>query len=218
MITAYDKIYLDRAQITLGSMLHFAVYDLGRDISAFFESFISSGLSARFSQGEPKVTVGLSGSELAYEVIYRTTGRYCEVKPTPIYDKSPEYWAGWALAYYEWYKNMPFEQINRIVPISEIIRLYNPLHEADILKFVDVMNERIDDKFRKDRLSRLRTYALLTQKALAENSGVSVRMIEQYEQGKKDLNKASAETVYKLSKALGCSMEDLIERDKIENQ
>ena len=74
MNTAYDKLYIDRAQITLGSMLHFAVYDLGRDISEFYDDFISSGISARFGQGEPKVTVGLSGAELAYEEIYKTTG------------------------------------------------------------------------------------------------------------------------------------------------
>ena len=52
--------------------------------------------------------------------------------------------------------------------------------------------------------------AELTQKALAERSGVSVRMIEQYEQGKKDINKASARTVYQLSRTLHCRMEDLI--------
>ncbi len=211
MAVAYDESYLRRARITLGNMLHFAVYDLGVDISVFYENFISSGYAARFGKGEPKVVAGLSGVELAYEVIYKTSGNVCEVKPSVTYDRSPEYWAGWALAYYEWYKNIPFDIINRAVPISEVIRLYNPLHEADIMKFVEVMNERIDKKFKNDRLSRLRTYACMTQKVLGEKSGVSVRMIEQYEQGKKDLNHASAETVYKLSKALGCKMEDLIE-------
>lgn len=216
MTTAYDELYLGRAKITLGNMLHFAVYDLGRDISAFFENFISSGYAERFGKGEPKIVAGLSGVELAYEVISETTGKTCDVKPSVAYDKSPEYWAGWALAYYEWYKNMPFEMINSAVPISEVVRLYDPLHEADIMKFVDVMNERIDSKFKKDRLNRLRVYARMTQKILGEQSGVSVRIIEQYEQGKKDLNRASAETVYKLSKALGCGMEELIEIDKIE--
>jgi hypothetical protein len=35
-------------------------------------------------------------------------------------------------------------------------------------------------------------------------------MIEQYEQGTKDLNRASAITVHQLSKALNCRMEDLM--------
>ena len=69
----------------------------------------------------------------------------------------------------------------------------------------------ITDKTPKaEQLARLRSYADLTQKMLAEKSGVSVRMIEHYEQGKKDINHASAETIYKLSKALGCKMEELL--------
>lgn len=54
----------------------------------------------------------------------------------------------------------------------------------------------------------------LSQSQLASASGVSVRMIQYYEQGVKDINKASGETLYKLSKALDCKMEDLIEKEK----
>ena len=52
----------------------------------------------------------------------------------------------------------------------------------------------------------------LSQSQLADDSGVSVRMIQKYEQGEKDINRAQAETVYKLSKALGCTMEELIRK------
>ena len=43
-------------------------------------------------------------------------------------------------------------------------------------------------------------------------SGVSLRSIQMYEQRNKDINKASAETLYRLSKVFGCSMEDLLEK------
>ena len=66
MTTAYNELYIGRARITLGNMLHFAVYDLKRDISAFYQSFIDTGLAGRFGAGEPKLTVGMSGAELAY--------------------------------------------------------------------------------------------------------------------------------------------------------
>ena len=49
-----------------------------------------------------------------------------------------------------------------------------------------------------------------TQKELAEKSGVSVRAIRDYEQGQRNLSKASAETVYRLAKTLQVSMEELI--------
>lgn len=52
----------------------------------------------------------------------------------------------------------------------------------------------------------------LSQTQLAELSGVSVRMIQNYEQGNKDINKAQVITVYKLAEALKVSVEDLIEK------
>ena len=94
--------------------------------------------------------------------------------------------------------------------MSEILEMYQPYHEADIQKFGEEMDYRIQTRDDESRLARLRSYAKLTQKALAERSGVSVRMIEQYEQGKKSLNKASAETVLNLAKVLHCRVEDLI--------
>ena len=54
----------------------------------------------------------------------------------------------------------------------------------------------------------------MSQALLASKSGVSIRMIQYYEQGAKDINKASAETIYLLSKALNCRMEEIIDLDK----
>ena len=67
------------------------------------------------------------------------------------------------------------------------MEMYNPYHEADINKFVSVLESRMQAKSDESKLARLRAYAGLTQKALAERSGVSVRMIEQYEQGKQSV-------------------------------
>lgn len=57
-----------------------------------------------------------------------------------------------------------------------------------------------------------RMAAKLSQAQLAVISGVPVRSIQQYEQRRKDLNKAAAETVAALGPgALFCSVEDLLE-------
>lgn len=50
-----------------------------------------------------------------------------------------------------------------------------------------------------------------TQSKLAEESGVNVRMIQHYEQGVKDINRAAALTVHRLAQALDCKVEDLLE-------
>jgi len=59
-------------------------------------------------------------------------------------------------------------------------------------------------------LADIRKNKGLSQSQLSELSGVSVRMIQYYEQGIKDINKTSAETIYHLTQALNCRMEDLI--------
>ena len=64
-------------------------------------------------------------------------------------------------------------------------------------------------------LKHYRERAELSQSQLAKVSGVNVRMIQNYEQGYKDINKASVITVYKLAKALNINTEDLIELVKI---
>ena len=61
-----------------------------------------------------------------------------------------------------------------------------------------------------NKLKEKRTAAGLSQSGLAVAAGVNVRLIQDYEQGHKDINRAAAETVYKLAKALGCSMEELL--------
>ena len=61
------------------------------------------------------------------------------------------------------------------------------------------------------KLAKIRQDAGLSQSQLAEKSGVNRPMIQFYEQGVKDINKAQAQTIKKLANALGCSMEDLID-------
>ena len=209
-MNAYSELYIEKAQITLANMIDYAVYDLCMDVSRFYDMFINSRISRSFGVGEPKYTVGMSGIELAQSILYDATGDYKDISPTWRDDRTPEYWAGWAVAYYEWCTAIPFDRINETVPITEIIEMYYPLHEADITKFVDAMNLRMQSSHEQSRLARFRAYAKLSQNTLAQRSGVSVRMIEQYEQGRKDISRASVSTIYRLSRVLGCRVEDLI--------
>ncbi len=66
-----------------------------------------------------------------------------------------------------------------------------------------------------NKLKQKRTEAGLSQSGLAGCSGVNVRLIQDYEQGHKDINKAAAVTVYRLANALGCSIEELIEIEEL---
>ena len=74
------------------------------------------------------------------------------------------------------------------------------------------MNERLRKAKPETNLKLLRQQNGLSQKELAEISGVPLRTLQQYEQRQKNINKAQAEYLVSLSTALNCSVEQLIER------
>lgn len=55
----------------------------------------------------------------------------------------------------------------------------------------------------------------LSQSQFAKAAGINVRKLQDYEQGHSDINKAAAETIYKLARFLGCRMEDLLDLERI---
>ena len=158
------------------------------------------------------MVVGKSGVELAYEVLERSGLAYERVTPQYSLDRSEEYWTGWALAYYQWETSQPFAEINQYIPIRDIRAMYDPYHEMDIRQFRDAMNERLHRTKPETNLKLLRKQNGLSQKELAEISGVPLRTIQQYEQRQKNINKAQAEYLVLLSTTLNCSVEQLIER------
>ena len=212
MIRAYDKLYLDKAMKTLAQMLDYAVYDLKYDITSFFDLFLTSGVAFLFENGDANTIAGRSGVELAWEVLNRSGIDYERITPTSASDRSEEYWAGWALTYYQWETSMPFADIVRCVPVKNIVSLYHPYHEMDIRQFVDCINDLIRHAQPETNLKRLRMQSGFSQSQLADASGVPVRTIQQYEQRQKNINKAQAEYLVMLAAALHCDPSDLLER------
>ena len=210
MIHAYDKNYLSKAQNNLASMLDFAVYDLEEDLSHFYLKFLQSKICSQFERGESTVIVGKSGVELALDIIGDET---LASKYRPAANRTPEYWCGWALAYFQWFTKRPFKNIAECVTMQEILQLYPTLHEASEEKFVETVNRLICNKHLPTRLQKRRKDAQLTQKELAGRSGVKLRTIQQYEMRAKNINKAAAETLLQLAQVLYCSIEDLLEYD-----
>ncbi len=212
MIRAYDKVYLGKARTALGRMLDFAVYDLKYDIAEFFDLFIKSGVAKRFETGDFTVIVGMSGVELAYEVLEQSGVETERIKPNYTASRSEEFWTGWALAYYQWETSMSFAEIVRYVPIKDMVALYQPYHEMDIRQFADKVNAMYKAAKPETNLKLLRQKAGLSQRDLADLSGVPVRTIQQYEQRQKNINKAQVEYLVVLAKVLCCEVGDLIEK------
>jgi len=60
-----------------------------------------------------------------------------------------------------------------------------------------------------NNIQKLRLEKGLSQSQLAELSGISVRTLQSYEQGDRDICKAAVETAFKIAKALDVSIEQL---------
>lgn len=211
-IRAYQEIYLNKSQSALGDAFDYAINTCSIPGEDFIKLFTASSISKRMENGEPAILAGKSGIELAAEVIIETTGKQPEAMPEKHFERSREYWIGWAVCYYQWLSSRSFSEIFQVLSFEDLQNMYYTLHEADITKFADIADERIREYFKDTNLKRIRTFFGCTQAELAKRSGVSLRSIQMYEQRNKDINKASAESLYRISKVLGCTIEDLLEK------
>lgn len=211
MMHAYDSLYLQSAQNNMAVMLDFAVHDLHYALSEFMSMFLSSDIAKKFENGVVSVVAGRSGIELAYDIVFQVEGRLDMIESSFRKDRTPEYWVGWALAYYQWYSGKEFRAILDCVPVDEIRQMYEPYHEMDIRQFVDRMEAYMSRLTQDSNLKKYRMRAGLTQKELAERSEIPLRSIQQYEQRQKNINKAQAEYVLRLAQVLCCAPQKLLE-------
>ena len=117
------------------------------------------------------------------------------------------------LAYHQWHAGRHFEDIVKDgLTLSTVMSMYI-LHEADENKFVEAANEILsrNKARRKNRLYEIRKARGFTQQQLSDASGVTLRMIQLYEQRQNDISKAQVNVVISLANALGCRVEDLLE-------
>jgi transcriptional regulator with XRE-family HTH domain len=62
----------------------------------------------------------------------------------------------------------------------------------------------------KSSLKFMREDKGMTQAELAEKSGVSLRLIQAYEQGYKDIHKGNVVTVLRIAEALDCDVYEIL--------
>jgi len=103
-----------------------------------------------------------------------------------------------------------YNGITWIMSINDIVNLYSPYHEMDIRQFFDKMNKLYRSTQQETNLKQRRKNAGLSQRELADQSGIPIRTIQQYEQRQKNINKAQAEYLVMMAKVLCCNAEDLM--------
>lgn len=219
MIKSYSDMYLEDTCSNLGSMMEYAVR-IGFDPVNFWKSFTASELAEQIEKGNPRYLSGFSGYDYTNMVInmpsikHRDTyKRMADIKGVLTFNKY--FWAGYVLGELQQKTGISFFDIERKLPFETVLRMYSTLHEADFSKFYDLAIKKIESVSEETNLKKIRLASGLSQSRLAKASDVDIRSIQMYEQRKNDINKSQAATLYKLSKALGCNLESLLEKEII---
>lgn len=207
MTNAYSEMYLEDAMRTLGEAVDFALCDQGLTPAELTANLSNAFEMKQFERGTPRVVCGMAGDELARDIIAHAGLTPVECRETYPFDRSPQYWAGWVLAYAQWMSSLGFNELLKVAPLDWIIGSYHPLHEASEDKFAQIVNDAQADK---KGLKAARKAAGLTQKQLAVQSEVKLRAIQLYEQNQLDLRRASVSSALTLANALNCAIEDLV--------
>ena len=168
MTHAYREIYLSKAQSVLGEAFDFAINSCGISGDDFVKFFIASSVSKRMENGEPTYLAGKSGIEIVMEIVAEIKGEELQAEPTDNFRRTAEYWCGWAIAYYQWHSSRKYSEIFKAITFEDLEKMYSTLHEADITKFVDVVDARLKEYFSETNLKRIRTTFNITQAELAE--------------------------------------------------
>lgn len=142
MTHAYSEMYLEDAMRTLGEAVDFALCDQGLNPNEL-TAILSNALEMKqFERGITRVICGMSGDELAREFIARAGLRPAECRKSYPFGRSPQYWAGWVLAYTQWMSNLHFSDLLEVAPLDWIIGSYHPLHEASEDKFAMIVIDK----------------------------------------------------------------------------
>lgn len=94
-----------------------------------------------FEIGYPRYVAGCNGAELVNFVMEDLGLPEYSYAQEFFADRSPEYWTGWVLAYFQWWINLPFSAILHEISATKILSLYPLGHEQDIRNVVDILVE-----------------------------------------------------------------------------
>ena len=144
-MSAYPETLLPNARSQLADAADYAVEDLGVDIDDFFAFFAASDWARRMERGDRPTILGVSGIELAQNVMSEKAGTRDFKAARESLRRTKAYWTGWVLAYYQWLSCRSFAyMLKKGLGINKVVAMYYPLHEADLSKFADAADDIIE--------------------------------------------------------------------------
>lgn len=208
MIHAYSELYIEGVMIKLGDMLEYACIDCEYDLDAFWQLFLRSRVSIGIENGNPKYIAGMSGVELAQIVMEEVDYNTDFPEPSWNSNRSDIYWCGWVLAYYQWYCALSFKIISEKLTLRMLRKMYGTLHEADIHKCIDVLDNMaiINVRHTVREWRQIRNW---TQNELAQRAKVDISQIQRLEYGERKLENMTLKAALNIANALGVRIEQI---------
>ncbi len=193
-----------------GICMSFACKYLGFNANEFFKLFASSKIAKEYANGNPKYIFGMSGVELAYEILI-DLGFDPENVIEYELEKDINFWAGRIVAYLQYMHNYSFRYLAEIINLNLLLDHFEELSNQTLSSIDEYIFKNLVVFESKSRLQSRRKLVELSQTELAEKANINVRTLQQYEIKSKNINNASITNVIKLADALGCMIEDILE-------
>ena len=137
---AYIEPYLKDVMRNLGVMAHYCINEYGLTAEQYSTLFAHSHVAEQIVKGNPRYLTGMSGREMADRLMEASGKDISKFTCSETYYVSPEYWAGWVMAYYQWYTAKSFMQMYVDgKSYNKFLMMYHPMHEADITKVIEMV-------------------------------------------------------------------------------
>lgn len=212
----YKKEKLAPTMQSLAKAFEFADKYAPGGIERFYRQFCESKLAQSFDGPHAEPDIDKSGVEIVLAAsgedatsnldLMLASGR----KLSPSLQKRGR-WCGNVLALYQWETGTSFRSLAARLSADELLALFVTLGSSTPQQGAAAIEQLLLEKQGPTHLRIKRLASGYTQVQLAKTADVSLRAIQQYEQRRKDINRAQAGSLYRLAQVLGCTIEDLLE-------
>lgn len=202
MVYAYEEKHLTTIAEIVGDIFRKATCIEDFEIDRFAQEFAKSEVAHAIEYGDLDYLISEEiEDDIASLICSEPNKEYCEDI------NSREYWVGYILVFIQRAVRRNFKEIFALYLCSRLLKDYDTYGDMDPIEMVKKIKQYIS---MGNKLKQFREKKKMTQQELSSNSNVTVKNIKAYEDGTVDISKAQGDTLFRLSRALGCTIEELL--------
>lgn len=202
MVYAYEEKYLTTIAEIVGDIFRKAACIEDFKIDRFAQEFAKSEVAYAIEYGDLDY---LMSEEIEDDIASLICNELSMKDCKDI--NSREYWVGYILVFIQRAVRRSFKEIFALYLCSRLLKDYDTYGDMDPIEMVKKIKQYIS---MGNKLKQFREKKKMTQQELSNTSNVTVKNIKAYEDGTVDISKAQGDTLFRLSRALGCTIEELL--------